>query len=137
MGKAFWYDVDEIYAAWSAYLRANSKAKYFGMVYDPTKVAKFPYANFSLISKPTSQSTLQNDESSVNITIETEAYINNTAYMTLYNIDDASANFFIELGFRRVGESQPVKASDTVTKLTSRFYLPNYTGYYLKELETE
>ena len=120
-------DIDRFYVAWRQYLLANSEAKYFGMVYDPTKPAKFPYANIRMISRPRVGSDLQGEESSITLTFETEAYIKSDNFLTLYNIDTASADFFIELGFARVGDSQILKVSDTVTKITSRFTLRNYT----------
>lgn len=128
------FDIEQMYEAWRTYLLTNSNAKYFGMVYDSTKVANFPYANFRMIGRPTNRGDLQGDEATVNLTIETEAYINTNKYMTLYNIDNASANFFIELGFQRIGDTTPLKVSDTVTKIQSRFILRNFDGYFLKEL---
>jgi len=134
MATGIEFNIDDVYSAWREYLLANSKAKYFGMVFDTKKQANFPYANFRLIGRPTNGSTLQNDESSINLTFETEAYINSNKYTMLYDIDSASANFFIELGFHRIGNSEPIKVSDTVTKITSRFVLNNYCGYFLKDL---
>ena len=134
MATGIEFNIDDVYSAWREYLLANSKAKYFGMVFDTKKQANFPYANFKLVGRPTGGSTLLNDESSINLTFETEAYINSNKYTALYDIDTASANFFIELGFRRVGNSEPIKVSDTVTKITSRFVLNNYCGYFLKDL---
>ena len=134
MATGIEFNIDDVYSAWREYLLANSKAKYFGMVFDTKKQASFPYANFRLIGRPTGGSTLQNEESSVTLTFETEAYINSNKYSVLYDIDTASANFFLELGFRRVGNSEPIKVSDTVTKITSRFSLSNYCGNFLKNL---
>jgi len=134
MATGIEFNIDDVYSAWREYLLANSKAKYFGMVFDTKKQANFPYANFRLIGRPTSGSTLQNDEASINLTFETEAYINSNKYTMLYDIDSASANFFIELGFRRIGNSELIKVSDTVTKITSRFVLNNYCGYFLRVL---
>lgn len=128
-------DLEKIYGAWRTYLLANSKAKHFGMLFDPTKQAKFPYANLRLISRPKNRGNLGNDELSISLTFEAEAYINNDELLTLYNIDTASANFFVELGFSRIGDSAILKVSNTVTKITSRFYLAHYTGYFLNETE--
>ena len=128
------FSTEDIYEAWRSYLLANSSAKYFGMVYDATRQAKFPYANFRVIGRPTAGGDLDGNEASVNLTVETEAYINNNKYTTLYDIDTASANFFNELGFRRVGDSEPLKVSDTVTKIQSRFTLVNFCGFFLKDI---
>lgn len=127
-------DIDAIYQAWRTYLLENSKAKYFGMVYDPSKVAKFPYANLRLVGRPKKDGDLEGNEASVTITVETEAHINTDKYLTLYNIDQASADFFAQLGFSRVGDSQILRVSDTVTKIQSRFFMATYTGYFLNEL---
>ena len=129
------FDIEKMYESWRDHLLENSLAKYFGMVYDPTKVAKFPYANFMVIGFPSNGGDLEGDEATVNLTIETEAYINTNKYMTLYNIDGASTDFFIDLGFRKIGNSTPLKVSDTVTKIQSRFILMNFDGNFLKELE--
>lgn len=135
MGKSIELDIDKIYQAWRTYLLAHSQAKYFGMLFDSTKQAHFPYANLRLVSRYTDGSDLDGDESSIYLTFETEAYINNSKLLTLYNIDTASADFFLELGFRRTGDSQVMRVSDTVTKITSRFLLRHYCGYFLVDLD--
>ena len=127
-------DVDAIYRAWRTYLLANSPAKYFGMLYDPSKQSKFPYANFRMISRPKNGGDLEGDEATVSLTFETEALINTDKYLTLYDIDQASADFFASLGFSRVGDSQPIRVSDTVTKIQSRFYMRNYGGAFLIDI---
>lgn len=127
-------NLDDIYKAWRVYHLAHSPAKYFGMVYDSTNIAKFPYANLRLISRPKNGGDLEGNEASISLTFETEAYINTEKILTLYKIDQASADFFAQLGFRRVGETQPIKVSNTVTKLQSRFYMATYTGYFLNPL---
>ena len=127
-------DIDSIYQAWRLYLLEHSQAKYFGMLYDPSKQAKFPYANMRLISRPKTSGDLEGDETTISITIEAEALINSDKYLTLYNIDQASADFFASLGFTRVGDSEPIKVSDTVTKIQSRFYMRNYGGAFLRSL---
>lgn len=136
MPKPIEVDLDGIYSAWRLYLLKRGDAKFFGMVFDTTKKAQFPYANLRMISRPTMASDLQGDESSISITFETEAYINTDKYLMLYRIDEASANFFLELGFRRVSDTQLIKVSDTVTKVVSRFTMTNYCGCFLKEIES-
>ena len=130
-------DLDGIYQDWRTYLLANSQAKYFGMLFDPVKQAKFPYANLRLVSRARDGSDFENDEMSIALTFEAEAYINNSELLTLYNIDTASAQFFADLGFSRIGGTAIVKVSNTVTKITSRFYLPHYCGYFLNELNEQ
>lgn len=135
MGKAMELDLDAIYGAWRSYLLEHSQAEHFGMVFDPTRQSEFPYANLRLISRPTVGGDLEGDEMSISLTFEAEAYINDNKYLTtLYGIDTASADFFLQLGFRRVGDATPIKVSNTVTKITSRYYMNNYCGYFLKEL---
>jgi len=128
---------EKIYQAWRTYLLANSQARHFGVIFDPSKQAEFPYANLSFVGRPTDGGDLEGDELSVDLTFDTEAYINGGKYMTLYNIDDASARFFLELGFRRVGDSQITRVSNTVTRIMSRFTLRNYTGFFLKDIESD
>lgn len=128
MSKSIEVDVDQIYKSWRAYLKAESDAKYFGMIFDPTKQSKFPYANLRLVGRPTNGSDLDGDELSVQLTFETEGYINTSKYLTLYGIDQASADFFLQLGFTRVGDSAILKVSDTVTKITSRFLMMHFCG---------
>ena len=126
-------DVNGIYKYWREYLLAHSGAKYFGTIFDPTKVAKFPYANLRLLSRPQDGGDLEGDESSIDLTYETECYINDSKFMSLYDMDTASAQYFHQLGFRRIGDSQIIKVSGTVTKITSRFYFRNYCGSFLNE----
>lgn len=129
-------DIDAIYASWRRYLLANSKAKEFGMVFDITKQAEFPYANFSLISRSVNGSDLEGDEATITLVFETEAYIKNNKYLLAYGIDTASANFFANLGFQRIGSTQLLRVSDTVTKVTSRFSMAHYNGdNFLTSLE--
>ena len=134
MGKSIEVDLDRIYKAWRVYLIGKTEARYFGMIFDVTRQAKFPYANFRMLGRSTNGSDLQGDESSIQLTFETEGYINDNKYLTLYDIDTASTDFFFELGFKKIGDSPLIKVSDTVTKISSRFLLQNYCGYFLKEI---
>lgn len=134
MPRTITLELNPIYQAWRAHLLRHSTAEHFGMVYDSTRQAEFPYANLSLVTRQTNGSDLEGDEASITLVFETEAYINNNKYLTLYEIDDASASFFNGLGFRRVGDSRLVKVSDTTTKITSRFSMNHYCGYFLKDL---
>ena len=135
MGKAIEIDLDSIYSAWRVYLIAKSEAEHFGMVFDPTRQSKFPYANLRMVGRPTAGTDFEGDEMSIDLTFEAEGYINNNKYLTsLYGIDSASADFFMQLGFQRVGDSAIVKVSDTVTKITSRFRMRSYCGSFLRKL---
>lgn len=128
-------DIDALYRKWRMFLMAHSTCTHFGIVYDPTRVAQFPYANLTLISRATNGGDLEGDESSVMLVYETEAYINNDKYLTAYQIDDASADFFItKLGFRRIGNAQLMRVSNTVTKVSSRFAMQNFCGTFLNDL---
>ena len=134
MSESIKFSLDRFYTAWRGYLLNHSSAKHFGMIYDPTKQAKFPYANLRLISRPRAGSDLCGEESTISVTFETEAYIKTDNYLMLYEIDDASADFFIELGFARIGDSQIVKVSETVTKITSRFSLNHFDNFVIDML---
>lgn len=127
-------NVNEVYKHWRNYVMRYTPTLHFGMVYDPTRQAEFPYANLRLIGRPTNAGDLAGDEASISITYEAEGYINNEQYTSLYNMDSASAKFFAELGFRRIGDSQVIKVSDTVTKITSRFTMAHYCGSFLNDL---
>lgn len=127
-------DFEQIYQSWRSYLLENSPAKHFGVIFDPSKAASFPYANLSFVGRPTNGGDLQGDEMSIDLTFDCQAYINTNKYMTLYDIDHASAEFFFGLGFRRIGDSQIVRVSNTVTQIMSRFTLRNFTGQFLTEL---
>lgn len=130
-------DFERIYGAWRSYLLANSQAKHFGVIFDPSKQAVFPYANLTFVGRSTGGVDLEGDELSINLTFDCEAFINNNKYMVLYDIDHASAEFFLELGFRRIGDSQIIRVSNTVTRILSRFTLTNYTGSFLYELPSQ
>lgn len=129
-------DLDTIYRNWRLYLKSHSAAEHFGMVFDATRKAEFPYANLSLIGRSTNGSDLEGDESTIMLTFETEAYINNNKYLTAYAIDNASAEFFLNLGFRRVGETALIRVSNTVFKVTSRFTLNHFNGTFLNPLDS-
>lgn len=131
--KTIRVDVNNIYKYWRLYLLAHTEAKYFGTIFDPTRIAEFPYANLKLLSRSTNGSDLSGDEASIMLTYEAECYINTNKYLSLYDIDTASADYFLTLGFLRVGDSQPIKISDTVTKITSRFTMMHYCGSFLRE----
>lgn len=125
---------EQIYESWRAYLLENSPAEHFGVIFNPSKQAEFPYANLSLVGRPTNGGDLEGDEMSVDLTFDCQSFINNNKYMTLYAIDRANAEFFLGLGFRRIGDSQITRVSNTVTQIMSRFTLTNFTGEFLRDL---
>lgn len=129
-------DYNLIYRNWRVYLLGHCTARHFGTVYDPTRMGEFPYANLRLISRATQGGDLQGDESSVSLMYEAEGYINNDKLMDLYGIDDANAQFFLNLGFVRTGDSQIIRVSNTVKKISSRFLLNNFCGTFLNEFGT-
>lgn len=127
-------DLDALYRAWRTYMLENSKAKYFGVDNDLTK-AKFPYANFLMIGRPTDTSDLENHEITVDLTIQTDCYIDTQNLSDLYDMDSACWSFFQELGFRRMGNAILTDVSNVnVKRIISRFFLRNFNGRYLKEL---
>ena len=126
-------DLEKIYEAWREYLLANSEAKHFGMINDQS-VAKFPYATLVLIGRPTSVTDLQNNEATVDLTFQTDCYIDSTEYTSLYAMDDACWQFFNNLGFHRMGDNQLIAVDKTVYRITSRFTLRNYAGRFLTDI---
>lgn len=127
MIEALHIDLNEIYKAWKAYLEEHSGAKNFGMVNDGT-VAKFPYANLQMIGDSTNITDVSGDECTINLTFQTDVYIDNEKYYSLlYPMDEACRDFFVNLGFRKVGDSMPMNANG-ITRLTSRFNLSHYNG---------
>ena len=128
-------DLDKIYRAWRAYLLEHSGAKYFGM-FDDHSVAKFPYASLQMLGRPTNVTDLENHEVTVDLTFQTDCYIDTSKLLSLYEMDTACWEFFNELGFRRMGDATPSTVSNTnVKRLTSRFTLRNFNGRFLKDIE--
>ena len=127
-------DLDEIYRAWRAYLLEHSGAKHFGMFNDKS-VANFPYANLMMVGRPTNVTDLENHEATVDLTFQTDCYIDSNKIMSLYEMDTACWEFFNELGFRRMGDATPSTISNSnVKRLTSRFTLRNFNGRFLKPI---
>lgn len=130
-------DLDAIYSAWRSYMIENSKAEYFGVDNDLTK-AKFPYANFLMIGRPTDTSDLENHEITVDLTIQTDCYIDTQNLSDLYDMDTACWSFFQEMGFRRMGNAILTDVSNmNLKRIISRFFLRNFNGRFLKELTNE
>ena len=129
-------DLDGIYKAWRAYLLEHSGAEHFGMVNDQS-VAQFPYANLSMLGRPTNVTDLENHEVTVDLTFQTDCYIDTSKVLSLYEMDTACGEFFQELGFRRMGDATlSVISNSNVKRLTSRFTLRNYNGRFLKDITT-
>lgn len=127
-------DLDKIYKAWRAYMLEHSCAKHFGMINDKS-VAEFPYANLSMLGRPTNVTDLDNNEVTVDLTFQTDCYIDSMKILSLYEMDTACWEFFNGLGFRRMGDATPSAVSNTnVKRLTSRFTLRNFNGRFLKEI---
>lgn len=132
MGEIISYAfIDEVYAAWVTYLRAHSTAKYFGMSADWTRIAKYPFANFQLIGMPESESDLDGNQVTIRVTFQTMFFVNTEKMSVLYSMDEASGAFFQAHGFHRMGDSVPVRISDSVTAVTSRFTCDNFNGEFI------
>ena len=129
-------DLNKLYKAWRKYMLEHSDAAHFGMINDKT-VAEFPYSNMAMLGRPTDESTLQNDEVTINLTIQTDNYIDNPKQvLSLHRMDDACWEFFHMLGFKRMGDSTPAPVSNSnVTRISSRFTFRNFPGYYLVDLD--
>ena len=127
-------NLNEIYGAWRAYLLANTSARHFGMFNDKS-VAEFPYAALTLVGKPTNVTDLSNYEVTVDLTLQTDCYIDSSKISDLYVMDDACWEFFNGLGFQRMGDTALSEVSNSnVKRLTSRFTLRNFAGRFLKDI---
>ena len=127
------FDMDALYGAWRAYLLENSGAKYFGMANDQS-VAGFPCAVLTMIGRPTNFTDLLNNEHTIDLTFQTDCYINAPEYSSVYDMDNACWQFFSNLGFRRMGDSVLSVVDKLVYRVTSRFTLTNFTGRFLNEI---
>ena len=127
-------DHNRIYRAWRQYLLDHSEARHFG-VFNDKSVAEFPYCNLMMVGRPTNVTDLENHEVTVDLTYQTDSYTDSKDILALYGIDDACWEFFQELGFKRMGDSDLSEVSNSnVKRLTSRFTLRNFNGRFLKEL---
>lgn len=127
-------DLNQIYGAWRRFLLEHSTAKHFGMFNDKS-VAEFPYAALTLVGKSTNTSDLMNYEYTVDLTLQTDCYIDSSKISDLYIMDDACWEFFNSLGFRRMGDSTLSEVSNSnVKRLTSRFTMRNFAGKFLKDI---
>lgn len=127
-------DINQIYKAWRGFLKYHSVAKHFGMFNDKS-VAEFPYCSLALIGRPTNVTDLSNYEVTVDLTFQTDCYIDSSKISDLYVMDDACWQFFNELGFRRMGDSAlTVVENSNVKRITSRFTMRNFGGRFLKDI---
>ena len=127
-------DINQIYKAWRNFILNHSTAKHFGMFND-NSVAEFPYCALTLVGKPTNVTDLSNYEVTVDLTLQTDCYIDNSKISDLYVMDDACWEFFNELGFRRMGDSAlSVVDNSNVKRITSRFTMRNFAGRFLKDI---
>lgn len=125
-------DLNTIYVAWRAHMLEHSVAKHFGMISDET-IAEFPYANVQMIGNSTASTDFENNEGTWNLSFQTDCYIDNNNPSELTQMDMACRDFFMSLGFRKTGDSMLIKTGK-VTRVTSRFNMPNYNGRFLREL---
>ena len=125
---------DELYQAWRAYMLENSIARYFGAFNDGT-VGKMPYATLTIVGMPTNATDLENYEYTVNLTIQTDCYIDSMKITDLFDMDAACWDFFNMLGFRRTGDSAPSKIQNSsIKRITSRFTMNNFCGKFLIDI---
>lgn len=137
MSNTVQFDSDALYRAWRLYLKGNSKAKYFS-AYNDKMLAGFPGATLMIVGRPTNTTDLQNFEYTVDLTVQTDCYTDNTKLSDLYEMDSACWDFFNSLGFRKIGDSIPSSVgTSNVRRMTSRFQMRNFAGKYLIELITE
>ena len=120
-------DLNVVYSAWYSFMKtAVPEIKKYGMISDGS-VATFPYANLQMIGNPSNIVDLENNECTVNLTFQTDCYVNNQSALTLQKMDDGCRSFFISLGFRKMGDSV-WSTTNGITRCTSRFNMPNYNG---------
>lgn len=128
-------DLNKIYGAWRGFLLEHSTAKHFGMFNDKS-VAEFPYCALTLVGKPTNRTDLSNYEVTVDLTLQTDCYIDSSKISELYVMDDACWEFFNKLGLRRMGDSALSNVDNSnVKRLTSRFTMRNFTGDFLIDID--
>lgn len=132
--KTVTVDLNQVYMAWRRFLLIHSTAEHFGMFNDKS-VAEFPYCALTLVGKPTSVTDLSNYEVTVDLTLQTDCYIDNSKISELYVMDDACWEFFNQLGFRRMGDSALSTVDNSnVKRLTSRFTMRNFAGKFLTDI---
>lgn len=137
MSRTVQLDRDALYRAWVNFLKENSVARHFSAFNDYTR-AKFPFAAITIMGAPTNVTDLQNFEYTVDLTVQTDCYIDTEKIMDLYGMDDACGEFFNSLGFRKNGDSVPSSVNGTLIKrITSRYTLRNFAGKFLIDLDTE
>ena len=137
MSNTVQLDGDALYRAWRNYLTEHSVAKYFG-AFDERTQSKFPFASLTIVGTPTNVTDLQNYEYTVDLTVQTDCYIDSDKISTLYGMDDANREFFNSLGFRKIGDSIPSQVNGSnVKRITSRYSMRNFSGKFLIDLDTE
>lgn len=130
-------DKDALYKAWRKYLLEHTVCRDFG-AFDDKSVAKFPYAVLTMVGMPTNVTDLGNYEYTVDLTVQTDVYIDTMKILDLFGMDEACSEFFNMLGFRKTGDSIPSSVQNSnVKRITSRFQMRNFAGKFLIELDTE
>ena len=128
-------DRDKLYKAWRAHMLEHSVAQNFG-AFDDGTVAKFPYATLTIVGMPTNVTDFQNYEYTVNLTVQTDCYIDSMKISDLFDMDTACWEFFNSLGFNRTGDSIPSKIQNSsVKRITSRFTMFNFAGKFLISID--
>ena len=135
MSRIVQLDKDALYRAWRTYLRQNSVARNFG-AFDDKSVAVFPYATLTIVGMPTNATDLDNYEYTVDLTIQTDCYIDSMKILDLFRMDEACTEFFNMLGFRHMGDSMPTTVQNSnVKRITSRYQMRNFAGRFLIDLD--
>lgn len=130
-------DKDALYKAWRKYLLEHTVCRDFG-AFDDKSVAKFPYAVLTVVGMPTNVTDLGNYEYTVDLTVQTDVYIDSMKILDLFGMDEACSEFFNALGLRKTGDSIPSSVQNSnVKRITSRFQMRNFAGKFLIELDTE
>lgn len=132
MAEILTIDIDAIYSAWREYMIAHTNLRNFDMITDGA-IAKFPHGNLRMIGNITNASDMENNEATWNLTLQTDFSINSKKLSELYKMDSVSRQFFIEHGFRKMGESVP-QMQNKVTQLTSRYNMTHYNGVFIQDI---
>ena len=130
-------DKDALYQTWRAYMLEHSICEHFG-AFDDKSPAKFPYAVLTIVGMPTNTTDFQNYEHTVDLTVQSDCYIDSMKITQLFSMDEACWEFFNMLGMKKTGDSIPSSVGNSnVKRITSRYVMRNFAGKFLIDLQTQ
>lgn len=99
-----------------------------------SSIASTPFARLLMVGNPTSRSDLAGDEVATTLSFQAESYASGTYGITdAYQIDEASHQAMIDMGFRRSYGPELVDNADISIKRVISRYTRTYTGLLLEE----